>query len=132
MIPDINPKPPGKQMIKRMSTRTKWLILAPLGLLLFSFGLCVLGEASHARHAGEPTQVWVLLGIYSLALINVGLIFFGEAMRFRILLDVRRETRRSMRQLLRKVNAKAPRKQQHRKEKPDKSDKKTKSPTKTD
>lgn len=124
MIPSIDPKPPGKKLIKRMSTRTKWMILAPFGLLLFSFGLTVLSEAAHQRRTGEPTQVWVLLGLYSLALINAGLIFFGEALRFRILLDVRRETRRSMRQLLRKVNSKTARKL--------KPDKKTKSPTKTD
>ena len=124
MIPSIDPKPPGKKLIKRMSTRTKWMILAPFGLLLFSFGLTVLSEAAHQRRTGEPTQVWVVLGIYSLVLINVGLIFFGEALRFKILLDVRRETRRSMRQLLRKVNTKTVRKMR--------SDKKTKSPTKTD
>ena len=124
MIPSIDPKPPGKKLIKRMSTRTKWMILAPIGLLLFSFGLMVLSEAAHQRRTGEPTQVWVVLGLYSLVLINVGLIFFGEALRFKILLDVRRETRRSMRQLLRKVNTKTVRKLR--------SDKKTKSPTKTD
>ena len=124
MIPAIDPKPPGKKLIKRMSTRTKWMILAPIGLVLFSFGLTVLSEAAHQRRTGEPTQVWVLLGLYSLVLINAGLIFFGEALRFRILLDVRRETRRSMRQLLRKVNSKNTRKL--------KPVKKTKSPTKTD
>ena len=124
MIPAIDPKPPGKKLIKRMSTRTKWMILAPIGLILFSFGLTVLSEAAHQRRTGEPTQVWVLLGLYSLVLINAGLIFFGEALRFRILLDVRRETRRSMRQLLRKVNSKNTRKL--------KPAKKTKSPTKTD
>jgi len=124
MIPAIDPKPPGKKLIKRMSTRTKWMILAPIGLILFSFGLTVLSEAAHQRRTGEPTQVWVLLGLYSLVLINSGLIFFGEALRFRILLDVRRETRRSMRQLLRKVNSKNTRKL--------KPVKKTKSPTKTD
>lgn len=124
MIPAIDPKPPGKKLIKRMSTRTKWMILAPFGLILFSFGLTVLSEAAHQRRTGEPTQVWVLLGIYSLVLINSGLILFGEALRFRILLDVRRETRRSMRQLLRRVNTKTTRKL--------KIDKKTKSPTKTD
>jgi hypothetical protein len=124
MIPSIDPKPPGKKLIKRMSTRTKWMILAPFGLILFSFGLTVLSEAAHQRRTGEPTQVWVLLGIYSLVLINAGLIFFGEALRFRILLDVRRETRRSMRQLLRKVNTKTARKLI--------TDKKTKSPTKRD
>ncbi|HEV7379477.1 MAG TPA: hypothetical protein VGN64_06770 [Dyadobacter sp.] len=107
-----------------MSTRTKWMILAPFGLLLFSFGLTVLSEAAHQRRTGEPTQVWVLLGLYSLVLINGGLVLFGEALRFRILLDVRRETRRSMRQLLRKVNSKAARKLL--------PEKKTKSPTKRD
>ena len=127
MIPAIDPKPPGKKLIKRMSTRTKWMILAPIGLILFSFGLTVLSEAAHQRRIGEPTQVWVLLGLYSLVLINAGLIFFGEALRFRILLDVRRETRRSMRQLLRKVNSNNSK--NTRKLKPVK---KTKSPTKTD
>ncbi|WAC14350.1 hypothetical protein [Dyadobacter pollutisoli] len=107
-----------------MSTRTKWMILAPCGLLLFSFGLTVLSEAAHERRTGEPTQVWVVLGLYSLALINGGLIMFGEALRFRILLHIRRETRRSMRQLIRKVNTKSPIKS--------KSGKKAKSPTKTD
>ncbi|MCE7064668.1 hypothetical protein [Dyadobacter sp. CY326] len=122
MIPSIDPKPPGRRLIKRMSTRTKWMILAPCGLLIFSFGLTVLSEAAHQRRIGEPTQVWVVLGLYSLALINGGLIMFGEALRFRILLDVRRETRRSMRQLTRKINIKSSGKT--------KSDKKTKSPTK--
>jgi multidrug transporter EmrE-like cation transporter len=124
MIPSIDPKPPGRKLIKRMSTRTKWMILAPCGLLMFSFGLTVLSEAAHQRRTGVPTQVWVVLGLYSLVLINTGLILFGEALRFRILLNVRRETRRSMRQILRKVNTKSSRKT--------KSDKKAKSPTKTD
>ncbi|TLV03060.1 hypothetical protein [Dyadobacter luticola] len=124
MIPSIDPKPPGKRLIKRMSTRTKWIILAPCGLLLFSFGLTVLSQAAHERRVGEPTQVWMVLGLYSLALINGGLIMFGEALRFRILLHVRRETRRSMRQLIRKINTKSASK--------NKSSKKTKSPTKTD
>ncbi|SKB83361.1 hypothetical protein SAMN05660293_02463 [Dyadobacter psychrophilus] len=124
MIPSIDPKPPGKRLIKRMSTRTKWMILAPCGLLIFSFGLTVLSEAAHQRRTGVPTQVWVVLGLYSLALINGGLVMFGEALRFRILLDVRRETRRSMRQLVRKINIKAASKH--------KPGKKTKSPTKTD
>ncbi|MCF0050877.1 hypothetical protein MUK70_07690 [Dyadobacter chenwenxiniae] len=124
MIPSIDPKPPGKRLIKRMSTRTKWMILAPCGLLIFSFGLTVLSEAAHQRRTGVPTQVWVVLGLYSLALINGGLIMFGEALRFRILLDVRRETRRSMRQLARKISIKAAGKH--------KPGKKAKSPTKTD
>jgi hypothetical protein len=129
MIPSIDSKPPGQKLIKRMSARTKWMLLTPAGLVIFSFGLCVLSEAAHQRRIGEPTQVWLLLGLYSLVLINGGLILFGEALRFRILLDVRKETRRSLRQAVRNIKTKSLRKSISEKLK---SDKKTKSPTKAD
>ncbi|WP_229248929.1 hypothetical protein [Dyadobacter sandarakinus] len=106
-----------------MSTRTKWMILTPIGLILFSFGLINLTEATYQRRTGQPTQVWVVLGIYSLVLINSGLVIFGEALRFRTMVNIRRETRRSMRQIMRKVNTKSPGKAKS---------KKAKSPTKTD
>ncbi len=122
MIPTIDTKPPGKKLIKHMSAKTKSIILAPIGLLLLSFGLMVLTEAAHQRRTGEPLQVWLLLGIYSLGLINLGVICLGQAVRFRILSDVRRETRRSMRQLQNKLNTKPDRRS--------KSIKKAKSPTK--
>ena len=124
MIPSIDTKPPGKKLIKRMSARTKWMILAPVGLIIFSLGLVVLSEAAHERRVGEPAQVWGLLGLYSLVLVNGGLILFGEALRFRILTDVRKEARRSMRQLQQKLHPKQNRRQ--------KAVKKAKSPTKTD
>ncbi len=124
MIPSIDNKPPGKRLIKNMAAKTKSLILAPIGLLLISFGLMVLTEAAHERRTGEDTQIWILLGVYSLVLLNVGLICAGQALRFRILSDVRRETRRSLRQLQIKLSAKYTRRS--------KSDRKAKSPTKKD
>jgi multidrug transporter EmrE-like cation transporter len=129
MIPDINAKPPGQKLIKRMSARTKWMILAPVGLIIFSFGLWMLSEAAHERRIGQPTQVWVLLGLYSLVLVNGGIILFGEAMRFRILIYMRKETRRSVRQAIHSAKVKSAHKMASNKTK---GDKKTKSPTKKD
>lgn len=129
MIPDINSKPPGQKLIKRMSARTKWMILAPAGLILFSFGLWVLNEAAHERRIGQPTQVWALLGLYSLVMINGGIILFGEAMRFRIMIYMRKETRRSVRQAIHSAKLKSAHKEAPAKSK---GDKKTKSPTKKD
>lgn len=99
-------KPPGKKLISNMSSHTKWMILAPISLLLIGYGLCVFSEAGHYKHTGNPTHEWVLLGTYSLILINGGLSLFGQAVRYRILIDVRRETRRSLRKLETKLSKK--------------------------
>ncbi|QJW89857.1 hypothetical protein HNV11_10955 [Spirosoma taeanense] len=89
-------KPPGQQLVKRMSTRTKWLILAPLSLLLIGAGLCVLSEASNAKHTGAPFRQWFLWGTYALILVNGGLSLFGQAVRYRVQLDYRRFVRREL------------------------------------
>ena len=89
-------QPPGRRLVNRMSTRTKWLILAPLGLVLIGAGLCVLTEAAYAKHAGAPFRQWFLWGTYSLILINGGLSLFGQAVRFRAQLDYRRFVRREL------------------------------------
>ena len=90
-------KPPGQRLVKRMSTRTKGLIVAPLGLLLCSVGLCVFSEAvADQAH-------WVLRSasgfcgvVYSLILYNGGLLLFGQAVRYRAQLDYRRFVRREL------------------------------------
>lgn len=89
-------KPPGQRLIKRMSTRTKWLLLAPVSLLLIGAGLCVLSEAGWAKHTGAPIRQWFLWGAYGLILVNGGLSLFGQAVRFRVQLDYRRFVRREL------------------------------------
>ena len=89
-------KPPGQRLVKRMSTRTKGLIVAPLGLLLVSVGLCVFSAAASANHDGAPFRQWFLWGAYSLILINSGLLLFGLAVRYRAQLDYRRFVRREL------------------------------------
>ena len=89
-------KPPGQRLVKRMSTRTKGLIVAPLGLLLVSAGLWVLSEVAEVRHTGAPFRQWFLWGVYGLILINGGLLLFGQAVRYRAQLDYRRFVRREL------------------------------------
>ncbi|WP_128543873.1 hypothetical protein [Larkinella soli] len=94
-------KPPGRRLIKRMSTRTKWLLLAPFSLILIGYGLCVFSEAANLKHTGEPFNRWFLLGTYSLVVINTGLSLFGQAIIFRVRTDVRRTIRRQLRKEVR-------------------------------
>ena len=54
-----------KSILKRYS-------LALLGLILFSSGICILGESIIMKYEG---QNWVLFGTISLILINAGLGF---------------------------------------------------------
>jgi hypothetical protein len=90
-------KAPGQRVLKRMSTRTKWLLLAPTSLVLIGAGLCFFSEAANAKHTGQPFAAWFWLGTYSLILINGGLSLFGQAVRFRAQLDYRRFVRREFR-----------------------------------
>ena len=90
-------KAPGQRVIKRMSTRTKWLLLAPASLALVGAGLSVFSEAGNAKHTGQPFSTWFWLGTLSLVLINSGLSLFGQALRFRMQLDYRRFVRRELR-----------------------------------
>ncbi|RRB07315.1 hypothetical protein EHT25_05940 [Larkinella rosea] len=94
-------KPPGRRLIKQMSTRTKWLLLAPFSLVLIGYGLCVFSEAANLKHTGEPVIRWVLLGTYSLIVINAGLSLFGQAIIFRVRIETRRAIRREMKKKIR-------------------------------
>ncbi len=89
-------QPPGRRLVNRMSTRTKWLLLAPVSLVLIGAGLSVLSEAGWAKHTGAPFRQWFLWGTYGLILVNGGLSLFGQAVRFRVQLDYRRFVRREL------------------------------------
>ena len=91
MKPDIPKKAPGQRMVNRMPLRTKWLLCASAGVLLFGFGISVVSMAATIK--ADPTSSfsrWFVMGLYGLILTNLGLVFFGQAIRFRILMDVNR------------------------------------------
>ena len=64
--------------------KLKWLIYSIIGLLLFGFGLSLLGEAILLKNNNEP---FFWFGTLALVVINSGLCFFGNAIIFKIKLD---------------------------------------------
>ena len=99
-------KPPGRVFVKNMTSRTKWLILAPLGLVLIGAGLCIFSEAADLKHRGEPFGRWFIMGTYSLILINGGLSAFGQAIIFRSQMLYRQEMRREFKKIQKELASK--------------------------
>ena len=64
--------------------KLKWLTYSIFGLLLFGFGLSLLGEAILLKNNNEP---FFWFGTLALVVINSGLCFFGNAIIFKIKLD---------------------------------------------
>lgn len=60
-----------------MKTKTKWLLYAVGGIVMFGFGLSLLGEAIILKYTVSPH--WVLLGTIALIVTNSGLCLFGQA-----------------------------------------------------
>jgi hypothetical protein len=52
-----------------MNKKLVWYLKAQAGVLLFPFGLCLLGEAVIHKATGQP---WFWLGTLSLIVINTG------------------------------------------------------------
>ena len=53
-----------------MYSKKKWFFISLLGILIFSSGLCIFGEALTLKNKDEA---WFLLGTLALALINLGI-----------------------------------------------------------
>lgn len=108
MKPDIPKKAPGQRLVKRMPLRTKWLLCASAGLLLFGFGISVVGNASTLKaDPGVTFSRWFIWGLYGLILTNLGLVCFGQAIRFRVLMDINKkfnQGEKDHQKLVKKVN----------------------------
>ncbi len=108
MKPDIPKKTPGQRLVKKMPLRTKWLLCASAGLLLFGFGISVVGNASTLK--ADPAVAfsrWFIWGLYGLILTNLGLVCFGQAIRFRVLMDINKkfnQGEKDHQKLVKKVN----------------------------
>jgi len=62
----------------------KWLIRAPLGLVLVGFGACLIAEAAMAKYDSAETWYWVAYGTLALVVFNSGLSIFGDAILQRV------------------------------------------------
>jgi hypothetical protein len=63
--------------------RRAWLIKAPLGLVLLSFGLCLVVEAGLYKAGGAANLDWVVYGTVALTVFNSGLCLLVDAGRHR-------------------------------------------------
>jgi hypothetical protein len=102
MIPKIKNKPPGNRLLKKMRLETKSLLLGIFAVLLISLGLYVFVNALNVKNEGAETFKWVLLCTYSLFLFNLGLFCFGQAFRFRLLIDIDKRGKRTEKKLKRR------------------------------
>ncbi|NBC06520.1 MAG: hypothetical protein GVY26_04940 [Bacteroidetes bacterium] len=57
----------------------RWLIRAPIGLVLIGFGACLIAEAAMDKYEGAPLWQWVAYGTVALVVFNSGLSLFGDA-----------------------------------------------------
>lgn len=60
-----------------MKAKTKWLLYAVSGLVVFGFGLSLLGEAIIMKYTANSQ--WVVLGTIALIVTNSGICLFGQA-----------------------------------------------------
>ncbi len=91
MIPKVKKRAPGERLIKRMTLRTKWLLCAVAGILLFGFGLSVVTAAGYKKGVGDAFYIWFLMGTYGLIITALGLVSLGQAIRFRVLMDINKK-----------------------------------------
>ena len=63
---------------------TKWLTMAPLGLVLMGFGLSLVGEAIIRKRDDKP---WFWFGTVALVVFNAGVSVFGDSVKHRVLLE---------------------------------------------
>ena len=64
--------------------KIKWLAFSISGLVLFGFGLSLLGEAIILKYENKPF-FWV--GTLALVVVNSGLCLFGNAIRYHVQMD---------------------------------------------
>ena len=60
-----------------MNKNRKWFVYSVTSLLIFGFGLSLLGEAIIMKY--QNSNNWELLGTLSLIVTNSGLCLFGQA-----------------------------------------------------
>lgn len=63
--------------------KAKWLIHSILGLILFGFGLSLIGESIIAKMSAPTDLWWVGYGTLALVVTNSGLCLFGQGVVYR-------------------------------------------------
>jgi len=72
-----------------MTHKKKWLIFAPVGLLVIGAGASMVDWAGSLKTQGEPTKKWVLAGTAALVVLNAGVSLFGQGIVESVLHELR-------------------------------------------
>lgn len=72
-----------------MTHKSKWLLLAPLGLVTVGAGACMVQWAGSLMQKGRPAGTWVPAGTAALVVLNAGLSLFGNGVAESVLYQLR-------------------------------------------
>lgn len=72
-----------------MTHKSKWLLLAPAGLITVGAGACLLTWSGGLKEKGVPTSQWVAAGTAALVVFNAGLSLFGSSVAESVLYQLR-------------------------------------------
>jgi len=62
----------------------RWLVQAPIGLVIIGFGASLISEAAMLKYSGASTWDWVSYGTIALIVFNSGISVFGGAILHRV------------------------------------------------
>ena len=74
-----------------MTHKTKWLLLAPAGLLVIGAGACLVDWAGSLKAKGAPAKRWVGAGTGALVVLNAGVSIFGQSVVEKVLHEMREQ-----------------------------------------
>jgi hypothetical protein len=80
-----HPQPSYKQH------RQKWQRFSPLGLALVGMGASMLGHSIELKTTGATFVGWFIWGTVSLIVLNAGLAVFGDAIKHRVLFELKQQ-----------------------------------------
>jgi hypothetical protein len=69
----------------------KWQRFSPLGLALVGMGASMLGHSIELKTTGTAFMNWFTWGTVSLVVLNAGLAVFGEAVKHRVLFELKQQ-----------------------------------------
>lgn len=76
-----------------MDNYKKWFIFSPVGLALIGFGASMLGHSIELKVENTGFITWFIWGTLSLIVLNAGVAIFAEAVKARVMHELRGESK---------------------------------------
>lgn len=67
----------------------KWLFESVFGLILIGLGLSLFGTSVIYKSTGASLKKWFLWGTLSLIVVNAGICVFGDAVKTRVIYEIK-------------------------------------------